>query len=93
MWIKRLLRRVRWLLFYQWQSLTLDQWPYESCWMCGKSFRIVWSVEDKYWIAVVGVEDGSGGSLCLDCFLWYADSLDIVIPSDAIELQIFKSKG
>lgn len=86
-WIKRLLRRLRWLLIYNWRSL---RWPYESCWMCGKAFRVMWSVEDKYWRDVVGVPDDGGGSLCVDCFLEYADYLGIKVPDEAFNIKVFQ---
>jgi len=89
----RLLRRIRWLLIYQWRSLTLKQWPYESCWMCGKSFRVRWSVEDKYWRDVVGVPDAGGGSLCVDCFVEYAKYLGIRVPFGEIKIEVFEPES
>jgi len=87
--LKRLIRRIRWLLIYQWRSLTLKRWPYESCWMCGKAFRVRWSVEDRIWRDVVGVPDDGGGSLCVDCFLEYSEYLGINVPDRAIEIEVF----
>lgn len=90
--IKRLLRRVFWLTVHQWRDLTLRQWPYESCRMCGKAFRVLWSVEDSYWRGVMGVPDDGGGSLCLDCFLEHAEWLGIVIPREAFAISVFQTE-
>ena len=90
MLIKRLYRRLKWVLLYQWRSITLRQWPYESCRICGKAFRINWSVADEYWCKVVGVSDDGGGSLCIDCFLECADYIKIDIPISKIKIGIFK---
>jgi hypothetical protein len=90
MWVIRLLRRIRWLLVYQWRSLSLRRWPYETCWMCGQAVRIRWSVQDRYWRQVVGVPDEGGGSLCLSCFLEYAEWLHIDVPVEAFTYEIFR---
>lgn len=89
MLLKRFYRRVKWLLFYQWYSLTLNSWSYESCKICGKSFRIRWNVKDTYWKKVVNVSDSGGGSLCVDCFLELAEKKLIQIKSSDIEIEIF----
>jgi len=91
MWLKRLIRRIKWLCFYQWKTLTLHQWPYESCRYCGKVFHITWSVKDEYWQKVIGVLDNSGGSFCLDCFLECANKLKIKIPLESIQFEIFNN--
>lgn len=85
----RLLRRIKWLFIKQWNSLSLNKWPYESCENCGKSFRICWLVEDKYWYSVMQRNDNGGGSLCVDCFLDQADKLGISIPPSAFKIEIF----
>jgi hypothetical protein len=90
---KRLYRRARWFCIYQWESLTLKQWPYESCKVCGKAFRLMWGVEDYYWRKIVGVSDSGGGSWCLDCFLERARHLDINVPESAISYRIFDPEG
>ena len=88
--LKRFMRRLRWLLIYQWRSLSLEYWPYESCWMCGRAFRIRWNVSDNYWCDVVGVLDEGGRSLCVECFLEYAEYLGIAVPDEAIEIEVFQ---
>lgn len=85
--MRRLFRRIRWFLFYQWHTLL---WPYESCQRCGKAFQICWSVEDVYWQKVIGVSDDSGGSLCIDCFIELANDLKITIPDEAFRIEIFQ---
>lgn len=90
MLIKRLFRRIRWLIIYQWPTLTLKSWPYESCKKCGKLLRIRWNVEDKYWQKVANVQDDGGGSLCIDCFIELAVIKDIKIPIDAFDINIFE---
>lgn len=87
---RRLIRRIRWLLFYQWHSITLKQWPYESCWMCGKAFRVCWTVKDVYWQKIINVSDDSGGSLCVDCFLELAAKKKILVPRSVIKIEIFE---
>ena len=90
MLIKRLFRRIKWLLLYQWKSLALKQWPYESCKKCGKAFRIIWSVENKYWYLVMNRKDSGGGSLCIDCFLELADNKNIKISKESIYVEVFE---
>jgi hypothetical protein len=90
---RRLFRRFLWFLIYQWKSLTLKQWPYESCRKCGKSFRLLWYVEDIYWKRVMDVNDSGGGSYCVDCFIERANNLGIIIPDEAIEIKPFQPKG
>ena len=80
--VKRFIRRLLWLFLYQWNSLTLFKWPYESCKRCGKSFRIVWSVKDEFWYKVMQRKDNGGGSLCLDCFIELAENKDIELKED-----------
>jgi hypothetical protein len=87
--LKRLWRRVTWLFIYQWKTITLKKWPYESCKKCGKVFRTVWQVEDSYWNKVIGSSDG-GGILCLDCFIEKANDQGIFIPKEAIKIEIFQ---
>lgn len=88
--LRRLIRRFRWTLIYQWRSLSLKAWPYESCQRCGKSFRVCWNVQDQYWHIVVGVSDDGGGSLCVDCFLELAEYFKVDIPIDAIKIEVFQ---
>jgi hypothetical protein len=90
--LMRLMRRVKWLIVHQWNTLTLRQWPYESCKRCGKTFHLVWNVEDRYWREVMGVLDDSGGSLCLDCFIECAERRGINVPSKSISLKVFMPK-
>lgn len=89
MLFKRLYRRVRWLLLSQWRTLSLAAWEYESCQHCGKSFRVRWTVQDQYWLAVVGVEDSGGGSYCVDCFVELALRRGVNVPEDAYEIDVF----
>lgn len=77
--LKRLLRRIRWLLITQWRSLTLRQWPYESCKVCGKAFRVRWDVDNFVWYKVMNVCDDGGGSLCIDCFIEKAEQQGVPI--------------
>lgn len=86
--IKRLLRRIHWLLFIQWEDLRLRDWPCESCKRCGKCFRLMWNVEDNYWRKVFG--DPDGGVLCLDCFLALAKKKGVVIPTSSITVEPFR---
>ena len=90
--IKRLFRRFKWILFYNWSSLTLNQYPYETCKYCGKCFHVSWNVDDKYWEKVVGVNDSGGGSLCIDCFIELANKKDVCIPNSAFKYNIFNPK-
>jgi hypothetical protein len=85
--IKRLYRRVKWLLLCNWKTLSLKKWPYESCCYCGKAFRLVWSVDDDCWNDVVGNSDAI---LCVDCFLEWAKDKNIVIKDDNIRMRIFQ---
>lgn len=87
--IKRLFRRLRWFVFRQWRTVTQKQWPYETCWMCGKAIYTVWYVKDRYWRDVVGVFDTGGGSLCVGCFIEYAERLNIDVPQEAFEIAVF----
>lgn len=88
--IKRLYRRIRWLLFYQWKNLTLKQWPYESCKQCGKNLRISWSIKDKYWHKVLDRFDCGGGSYCVNCFVEIAKKKNICIHYDDFDyIELF----
>lgn len=86
--IKRLYRRCRWLLVSQWRTLSIKRWPYESCDLCGKAFRLVWSVDDKYWTEIV--DPKGGGCLCLDCFLERANGMGLIVPDVAIRIEPFQ---
>ena len=88
--LRRLKRRFLWLLMYQWSSLTLSQWPYESCRKCGKSFRLLWNVKDQLWKKVMNVNDEDGGSYCVDCFIERANKIGIIIPNEDINIELFQ---
>lgn len=86
LWIKRLLRRIRFIFI----DRTMFSWEYESCKHCGKCFRINWQVKDEIWNKVAGVTDGSGGSLCIDCFINIAEDKGIKINDTMFEhISIF----
>jgi len=82
--IRRLWRRLKWLL-----SMRRITWEYESCIVCGRSFRIGWDVRDHIWQAVMDVKDGSGGSLCVDCFVERAEAKGVKFKSDDFDMYIF----
>ena len=89
MTLKRLYRRIRWLLLTQWRSLSLKKWPYESCQLCGRGFKVRWTVEDKYWNELMG---GENGCLCVDCFIEEAEFKGIDFPDSAIEIHVFRPR-
>lgn len=65
------------------------KWEYESCKRCGKIFRIQWHVSDSIWNKVMNVNDGSGGSLCVDCFIKIAKDKCPVICDEFIKMRLF----
>jgi len=84
----RVIRRIRNIPRFIIESFT---WEYESCIICGNSFRIRWQVKDELWQKVMNVTDETGGSLCLDCFIKKAEQKGITINQCDIEMEIFKT--
>lgn len=82
--IKRILRRIKYVFLFR--SLS---WKYESCKDCGHCFRINWSVKDEIWEKVMGVSDGGGGSLCIDCFIERAEKKGIYIKDEDYGIRLF----
>lgn len=68
--LKRIIRRIK---FFSHFIREVFSWEYESCKKCGSIFRIMWHVDDHIWQEVVGVNDDTGGSLCVDCFVKLAE--------------------
>lgn len=49
----------------------------------------MWHVDDHIWQEVVGVNDDTGGSLCVDCFVKLAEKKSIYIKPEEIKLDLF----
>lgn len=86
--ILRIIRRIQYIPRFIIESFT---WEYESCKICGNSFRIRWQVKDELWYKVMNVKDETGGSLCLDCFIKKAESKGIIIDRCDVEMELFKT--
>jgi hypothetical protein len=87
---KRIYRRIKWLILNINECFT---WEYESCINCGKNFRICWSVKNEIWENVIGVKDGTGGSLCIDCFIVIAEKMGIYLNEDDFDfINLFYPK-
>jgi len=83
----RIFRYIRYFFIYYIKQAI--KWRYESCKMCGRGFRINWSVENYIWKQVMGVKDETGGSLCIDCFMLKAEKKGIILKKEDVELDLF----
>jgi len=74
--MRRLFRAIRHIPVFLYESFT---YQCESCRVCGRCFRVRWSVRDDIWQKVMNVNDCGGGSLCLDCFIKRAEKVNVLM--------------
>jgi len=86
MFIIRIIRRIKYIPIFLYESF---KWEYETCKICGTAFRINWAVKDEIWQNVMKVDDGSGGSLCLDCFIKKAEKININLDLKDFKIDLF----
>lgn len=84
--LPRLFRQARFLII---NIPNISTWEYESCRDCGRPFHICWTVNDAIWKKVMDVNDDSGGSLCVDCFIQRAIKKGVTINNNDFTLNIF----
>jgi len=81
--IRRVIRRLKYIFIGRYD------WDFESCIDCGHCFHINWTVRDELWNKVMNVDDGGGGSLCVDCFVDRALNKKIFLKNNDFILNIF----
>jgi len=80
MFFKRIVRAIKNIPWFLYESWT---WEYESCKDCGKTFRVLWAVDDKTWKFVMG---NAEGCFCVACFVKRANKVGLTLTKESFTI-------